>query len=154
MTWTVPVIDDHLAAVEATLATTGIPVARGDKPAGAGWQGVPGTSSFVPYMVLDAIPGGVTSGSAGDPQADVSVPFDVRCIGASATQAEKVADRARRVLCESRDAVVVPGRALLLPVSLEMASPARADMSMGDGQTLFVSSPRFRLHTTPLREVS
>lgn len=148
MSYTVPAVDDHFTAVETLLATSGIPVDRGVKPDGAGWQGAPGASVFVPYMVVDPQPGGVTSGPASDPAADASIPFDIRCIGATATQAEQVADVARQLLCGSKR-LQVPGRTLVVPVNPDMLSPARADQSMGDGQTLFISSPRFRIRTTP-----
>lgn len=152
MTYTVPAVDDHAVAIVALLATTGIDVDRGVKPAGAGWQGTPGGSVFVPYMMVD-LHSGSTTGPAADPVADADIPFDVRCVGATPSQAEQVADVARQVLCTGRN-LAVPGRALLRPIALEVLAPARADLSLGDGQTLFLSSPRFRLRTVPAPEAS
>lgn len=149
MSLTVPNIDDHYQAVLVALGDLPFPVERGVKPTGAGWQGVPGASSFVPYAIVDPIPGGVTSGPAGDPQGDASVPFDVRCVGASATQAQQVADRVMIRLCSSIRALDIPGRRMSKPINIEMAGTARPDMSMGDDQTLFISAPRFRMSTTP-----
>jgi len=47
-----PPIEAHTAALLTRLATTGLPVGDARKPDDAGWQGTPGASSFLTYLVL------------------------------------------------------------------------------------------------------
>lgn len=144
----VPSLADHTRAVVTLLRSSGHLVGEGEKPPGGGWQGTPGQSSFVPYMIVDPIPGGVTSGPAGEANADASFPWDVRCVAASQYVAEQLADIAVALICTGVGPQV-PGRRLTQTPSLEMRGPARPDQSMGDGQTLFLASPRFRIYTSP-----
>lgn len=69
------------------------------QPKGSGWQGDPGDSAFVPYIVLTALPSqelvtGLTADGWGS-RTPIVQPYAVTCIGNSARQCELLADRAR-----------------------------------------------------------
>ena len=55
---TLPTVAVHTTAMLTRLATTGLPVGQGRKPDGrdgttlGGWQGTPGKSEFLAYLVL------------------------------------------------------------------------------------------------------
>lgn len=151
MTFTIPAVAPHAQAVVDQLATNGdgVLVDRGRKPDGAGWQGDPGKSRFKGYMVVHPLDGGAADGPAADPSADIHWPFQITCVGATADQADRIADLAGELLMGSRDAITVPGRRLVQPITRPSTGPARQDRTLGDDQTLFYATPRFEAWTTP-----
>lgn len=67
-----------------------------EKPKAGGWQGDPGRSSFVPYVVLTALPSQRPSGSIEEPGGDAVFPFGLTCMGSSRRQVQMMADLARK----------------------------------------------------------
>lgn len=113
----------HTDAVKAHLEAAGLLVGRGGKPAGSGWQGEPGASDFVGYVVLFPSPG-MTDGDLCDPHSYLDYQVQATCVAGTQEGAEAVADRVRAALIGVR--LTVPGRSLYYfqPVS---SSPATRD---------------------------
>lgn len=88
-----------VVAIAALLTGQATPILTevGQKPAGAGWQGAPGSSAFKAYTVLwpDA---GTPGGSLGDRHADLLLEFQVTAVGQTAVQALWMQSTARAVL--------------------------------------------------------
>lgn len=106
---TIPVAPStpHTAAVVAAIAAIPMLVGRSTKPSGAGWQGNPGTSTYVRYAVVFP--------SQGTPDGNVSEPLEyldytaqINVFGATETQAEDAADDVRAALIGQR--LTVAGR--------------------------------------------
>jgi len=77
-----------------------------EKPKKGGWQGDPGRSPFVPYVVLTALPSQRPSGPIETPGGNVVFPFGLTCIGSSRRQVQMMADLARdrfRRLARTKD---------------------------------------------------
>ena len=149
---TVPASDPHTVALVVRLAANsdGIPVGRGSKPDGAGWQGAPRQSVFQGYMVVHPIDGGSSDGPVSDSQADVDWPWQVTCVGATAEQAEEIADVAAVQLMTATSAdLSIPGRRLAQPIQRSTRGVTMPDRTQGDVETLFMATPRFRVCTTP-----
>lgn len=137
----------HTDAVLAALEATTVLVGDADpKPPGYGWQGTPGQSVFVPYMVLYPIPGGTFDGSIGDPNDDAQLLYQVTCVGSTRTQCEWVLDKALGALVGQSP--VIAGRSLMRSIESDMAGGGvRRDDTVQPA--VFISTPRFRLWTTP-----
>lgn len=67
-----------------------------EKPKAGGWQGDPGRSPFVPYVVLTALPSQRPSGPIGQPGGDVVFPYGLTCMGSSRRQVQMMGDLARK----------------------------------------------------------
>jgi hypothetical protein len=104
---TTAVLDTLATAAEAGAWLVG----DAEKPAGGGWQGEPGTSVFVPYVVLWPIPGGYIDGSLGRPDSDAESLYQATSVGATRQQAETVGDRVRAALVGAQ--LTIPGRGLI-----------------------------------------
>lgn len=90
-------IDELMVAWQTHIEDAGVLCGRGDIPDGAGWQGAPGQSAFVPYAVVWRI------GSADQRSATIADGFDwiqpllfVRTFGASAQQADQTMSTVRQ----------------------------------------------------------
>jgi len=95
----------HTDAVVAAIA--GIPMLAdvGAKPAGGGWQGTPGASTYVRYAVVYPSPG-FPDGNAAEPYEYLVYSAQINVFGASATQAGTAADDVRAALIGKRLPVV------------------------------------------------
>lgn len=120
---TLPAAAPHTAATMAALTAAGLHVERGGKPAGAGWQGEPGASDFVAYVVL--YPGGhMDDGVLGDPWEDLDYKVQATCVAATCEGAELVADIVTATLIGRR--LEVEGRGMYA-FQLEGGAPATRD---------------------------
>jgi len=97
----------HTDAVAAALEDAGVKVGRGEKPAGAGWQGQAGDSPHVPYVVLYPSTG-TTDGSIAEPYEYLDYEVQLNCVGATQDAAVAVADICKATLVGRR--LTVPGR--------------------------------------------
>jgi hypothetical protein len=77
------------------------------QPAGSGWQGTPGSSSYVRYAVVYPSPG-TPDGNAAEPYEYLDFEAQINVFGATATQAGDAADDVRQALIGRR--LVVAGR--------------------------------------------
>jgi|GEM_PF-2148234 len=92
-------------AVIDALEAAGLLVGDGRVPEGAGWQGSPGQSTYVGYVLLADISGGQWRGTIGDRFADLTAVHQGQCVGATAGHARAVTDTARAALAGMRNTV-------------------------------------------------
>jgi len=97
----------HTDAVVAALEDAGILTGRGEHPSGGGWQGEPGRSTYIPYVVVYPFPGR-EDGNIAEPYEYLDYRAQISCWGATAVQTEMLADRVRAALIGKR--LPVPGR--------------------------------------------
>lgn len=102
------------------LEDAGLLVGDGTAPATGGWTKNKG--DFQGYVVLHALPGGVTDGSIDSPDEHAEPVYQVSGHGATRAQAELVADTARAALLT--DPLVVSGRTVA-QVSIDMLGGCR-----------------------------
>lgn len=119
-----------------------LPVGDGEAPDDGGWQGAPGQSDFVAYLVLHMLTGGSTDGSLGDPQCDAAIAFQVTAVGYTREQCEDAAGSARDALYESP--IDVDGRGAE-HVRDDGWGGARRDDTVDP--SLFISTERYRFIT-------
>lgn len=135
------------SALVTHLQTTlgGALVGRGAKPDGAGWQGAPGHSQFIGYVVLRGIPGGEIDGTLGQPNRDGDTIIQADCYGADKDQAEQLGDAVDAALL-GVPPLTIAGRAVRW---------CRPDIPRGDARidpdqpSIWVSTGRYGLGTTP-----
>lgn len=113
----------HTDAVAERLEAAGLPVGRGYKPDDGGWQGEPGASEFIGYVVLYPTPG-LTDGDLCDPHSYLDYQVQATCVAATQEGAEAVADTVRAALIGAR--LTVTGRSLY-PFQPVSSSPASRD---------------------------
>lgn len=133
----------HSDAVVFALAAAGLLVGRGRQPAGSGWQGTAGSSSFKPYVVLYPS-SGVTDGNLADPNEYLGYTFQLTCVGNTQEGAEAVADIAKTTLVGAR--LSVAGRSCY-PVRLLADPVAQRDDSVSP--PLHYLTPQFRFRSQP-----
>ena len=142
---TLPLIAAHDAAVVAAITATGLPVDLVSKPAGAGWQGDPGNSDFAYYAIVYPLPGGSRDGSEARPFDDITLPYQVQCIGDSPGAVRQVVDLV--------EAALVDGGITVADRSVEPIEPADNGGVQPDDETagprLFYASPRYDITTRP-----
>jgi hypothetical protein len=140
-----PHTDGVLAALAA--ATPAIPAGRGVKPSGGGWQGTPGASNFTGYVVVYP-QAGAPEGTLGDRYRDLLYGFQITAVGATAQQAEIVADRARQVLLADPPTVAVTGRRVQ-PLWQILDQPAQRDDQLNPAEFYAVTQYRMRTEPSP-----
>lgn len=132
------------AALLERLAETGVLIGDGMQPKGSGWQGAPGSSAFVPYIVLHTnIPSRV-EGTLADANEDIEFEFQPTCVGATREQAGWVADQAREAILG--ESIVIPNRYAMLVTVDQLMGPRRDDATEF---SVFISTDRFCIYVTP-----
>jgi hypothetical protein len=127
-------------------ALTAVPLTVGDgiKPAGAGWQGTPGSANFNPYVVVYATPGGYYDGPITTPYADARVDYTITAFGASQDQAQWGADKVFAAL-------IVPTNVTVSGRSVQLLSPDVDGGCIRDDDVqppVYFSPTRWRVMTT------
>lgn len=131
-------------AIIATLTAAGLHVGDGDKPAGAGWAGVAGQSSFVSYVVVHPVGAFDVDGPLDEPSADVWPLHQITAYGANRRQCEELADDARAAMLDTP--VVVDGRSTGPWLVDLVGMVVRTD----DVQPpIYMEADRYRAYTTP-----
>lgn len=133
----------HTDGVKAVLEAAGLLVGRGRQPAGSGWQGQEGASSFKAYVVLYPSPG-ATDGNVADPHEYLDYSFQTTCVAATQEGAEAVADMVKTALVGQ--IVTVAGR-VCYPVYAVADPPVRRDDTVTPA--LHISTPVFRFRSQP-----
>lgn len=98
-----------IEALEAVYLNVGDSI----KPDGGGWQGAAGDSEFVPYTIVNPVPGGFSTGTLQVPSDDVNPDYIISSFGSTARQAQWGDDAVRAVLT-APGAVTVAGRRVML----------------------------------------
>lgn len=94
----------HTDAVVAAIAAIPMLVDRAKQPAASGWQGTPGTSSYVRYAVVYPS-SGTPDGSVAEPLEYLDYAAQINVFGATESQAEHACDDVRAALIGRRLAV-------------------------------------------------
>jgi hypothetical protein len=132
------------AAIIAALRAEGLAVGNAEQPPGSGWQNTPGTSTHVAYVVVYPLAGGSLDGSLADGQEDAEALYQLTCVGASAEQAEWVADAARASLLGA--SLTVPGRSVPLIIIDTLGGSVRDDNTQ---PPVWWIADRYSVRTTP-----
>ncbi|MET8404530.1 hypothetical protein [Streptomyces sp900116325] len=103
---TTPTVLPHVDAVQAALTAGGLTVYLGGTPTSTGW------TPPDKFAVLYPDPGQAGRASLADERTDLTVMFQVTCVGASMERALWVADRVREALSGQ---LTVAGRAAWRP---------------------------------------
>lgn len=131
-------------AIITMLTVAGLVVGDGEKPDGGGWQGVDAQSNFIPYVVVHPIGAYEIDGPIGDTAADVWPLHQLTSYGATRSQCELAADRAREAMLTG--ALAVTGRRVLMVQPDLLGIVSRDD----DVQPPIFSAPdRYEICTTP-----
>jgi hypothetical protein len=133
----------HTDAIAAALTAAGLLVGRGRQPAGSGWQGQPGSSTYRPYVVLYPSPG-TTDGNLADPHEYLDYTFQTTCVANTQEGAEAVSDIVKTTLVGTRPAVA--GRSAY-PVYVLADPITQRDDAVSP--PLHYCTPQFRFRTQP-----
>lgn len=143
-----------LAAIVGNLEVAGLVVGLGQKPepddktaqAIAGYLGARGGSTYVPYVIVWPMNGGIVDGSIGDPDTDVAPLVQLSCHGRDQEQCQLIADKAHIVMTATPASFDVPNRKVIRVVVDQLPGAKRYD----DVQPAeWMSAGRYRLMTTP-----
>jgi hypothetical protein len=144
---TVPAVSAHTDALVAALGALGhVRAGDGARPDGGGWQGAPGASDFVGYVVVYQLNPGF-DGPLADKHADLTGRWQVTAVGATRPQAGAVADAVRTwLLSSARTQLTVAGRAVAAVWHDGGGDTYRED---GTGPALYYVPDRYVILTTP-----
>ncbi|MFI7113958.1 hypothetical protein ACIBK9_47110 [Nonomuraea sp. NPDC050227] len=117
----------HTDAVVEAIAAIPMLVDRAKLPSGAGWQGTPGSSSFVRYAVVYPFPG-TPEGNTAEPYEYLNYQAQISIFGATATQAERGFDDVNAALIGRR--LDVAGRSTYPVQAPPGQRPLRRDDSL------------------------
>jgi hypothetical protein len=106
-----------------------------------------GSTPAYPYGVMYPIPSGPRDGPLADPHADLTLVYQVTCIGQQREQARWLADRIINDLLYGAALVIVGAKVTF--VELEVNPGVERDDTTG-GPPLYVATPRFRFSFTPV----
>ena len=130
-------------AIVAALTAAGLRVGDGIEPAGAGWTGPAGQSTFNGYVVVHPLPGGDVDGTIAAAYADAAPLYQLSAYGASRAHSEAIADQAREALLPA--VLTITGRAVA-QVRLDMlGGSARVD---GVQPPIWQAADRYEIQTT------
>ncbi len=133
-------LDDHFAAIKASLDNAPFPIGDGVAPRGTNKEEVD-----PPYAVLYLIGGGTLDGPLSDSQADASYMFQITAVGETRQQALVVLDISRSLM--QRELISVPSRVVR---DIRLASPTSGMVRDDDlPNPLFYGYDRYELDTTP-----
>jgi len=134
-------------AIIGVLEATGVPIGDGIEPAGAGWQGAPGESDFVGYVVVHPISGGITDGTIDQPQADGRFVYQLSCHGASRRQCQALIDFTQPIMLDiDRNILADDGWSIMI-VDVDMLGGATRMDAVQPPQ--WWGFPRYRFRMTP-----
>jgi hypothetical protein len=143
MTIPVAAATPHTDAVLAAIRAIPMLAERGIKPATGGWQGNPGTSTFLRYAVVWPSPG-VPDGNLAEPLEYLDYTAQINVYGATATQSEQAADAIRAALIGRR--LTVAGR-----TTYRVQSDGGAPLIRDDGATpaLYMAVVEIKVRSQP-----
>lgn len=135
---------DLSAAIVTALEDADLLVGLGDKPAGGGWAGAAGASTFTAYTVVYPTPGGFSDGTMSVPFDDVQPDYIISSFGSTVEQAQWGDDEVRAALTAA-GALTVAGRSVSLVIPDVDGGVIRDDDLT---PPIFHSPTRWRIRTT------
>lgn len=135
----------HGDAVLAKLTAEGVVVGDGEPPTEPyGWRHVASSDDyFIPYAIVYPMPG-TFDGNLAEANDDADLVYQVTCVGESRMACQLVEDKVNAALLPG--ALTVTGRSVT-QVRVEIGGGIRRDDTVRPA--VFISTPRFRLSTTP-----
>jgi len=128
----------HDNALVAALVAAELVVGDGGDPTEAfGWQGTPGGSQFVPYVIVHPLVQ-TFDGGLGCPDVDSDLGWQVTCVGATREQCDWVRHEVNTALIGQ--ALTVTGRSVTRVRADGGAGTRRDDTTQ---PPLFIATPRF-----------
>lgn len=132
---------DMMAAVLAALSS--LRVADSTPPADAGWQGVPGQSTFLAYLTVWSMDDASIEATGTDLEVDHEHLITVRAYGATPEQARRYAETARTALTAA--SLSITGR-VVLSVRTDLVGSV---LDVDDERPALYQAPvRYRIYTT------
>lgn len=132
-------------AIIAILTAASFVVGDGEAPAAGGWSGAPLTSTYVPYVNVHAVPGGLTDGPISLPDVDAGADYILISVGATRGQAEAVGDDVRALMLTA--AVTLLNSRSVVHRRIEMLGGAVRDDTVLP--PVWFVSDRYRFLTVP-----
>lgn len=132
-------------SIVANLREADLVTGDGEKPAtGAGWSGTPGLSTYLGYVVVHPLSGGITDGPLDGADDDAFPIYQLSTYGATREQCENISDLCRTVMLGTP--IVVAGRSVA-QVRIDMLGGSRRvdDVQPAEWQGV----ERYRVVTTP-----
>jgi hypothetical protein len=141
----VPAVTPHTNAMLSRLRSSGLLVGDGRRPAGSGWQGAPGQSVFVPWLVLQSLNHNRQGpdASIADRSTQPVLRYQVTAVGEDREAAETASDIAAKRLLNRVPLDIEGWRTVLLVHELSM--PAEPDEAVNP--PVFYVVDRYRLDT-------
>lgn len=113
------------------------PAELADVPAGAGWQGEPGSSAFAPYLRVDPTDANRRDLRLANPHSLHLCEWVVKGVSVTAREAKAITDAARTALTESSLSGVPSGLVITMTRHVGTSGPYRDDDTIPE---LFVSA--------------
>lgn len=136
--------DAFIAALEAELTATVAVVGDAKKPAGAGWQGTPGQSDFVPYAIVYPWSGFTFDGNLTGFQDNADLEWQITCVGRTREQCEWLQDAAFALIGQP---LTVAGRSVPLIRLGSAGGGVREDETVAP--KVWMSTPQLAVWSTP-----
>lgn len=136
-----------MRSVEEAFAAllAGFVVGDGQKPAGGGWQGAPGTSEFVGYVFWR--PGvGLADGTLAVADSHVERMFSVTCVGRTRSGASTLSKNV--ITAVSGQRIETESRVTTAPITVERWGPVDLDPTVQP--SVFMAVHLFRVDTVPV----
>jgi hypothetical protein len=141
-----PSSGDHVLAVAEHLRSAGILTTTSDlPPAGSGWQGAPGQSTYVGYARVTDVSGSPPTGTVDGVRDTMRFLYHVQSVGGGEVQAYRLRDRVHARMVDGT--LTVPGRALLEPPRILL--PGQTDSDHDGTVTEWVGWDQYRCETAP-----
>jgi len=137
-------VRSHGNAVIAALKADTLVVGDSIQPENSGWTAKPGSSDFIPYIIVYSTGGGGLYGSISSDEESVFV-YQLTCVGSTREQSDFMRDKAREVMLK-RSSFDITGRKVLYVVIDVPIATSRDDDVM---PPVFFSADRFRMRTVP-----
>lgn len=134
----------HGDAIIAKLTAAGVVVGDAEPPTVPyGWRDDATQPYFIPYAIVYPMPG-TFDGTLAEPNDDADLVYQVTCVGESRASCSLIEDKVNTALLPG--ALTITGRSVV-QVRVELGGGIRRDDTVQP--PVFISTPRFRLSTTP-----
>lgn len=128
-------------------ASSSVKVGDGERPPGVGWQGTPGQSPFVGYIVVYPIGTNRGESTMAAPNDDVEFEWQTTITAASRAHAETIFDLLADVLIDT--ALTVPGRACSDHLRLSTDAGGVRREEFNQQPPLWLATPRWAVTSVP-----
>lgn len=135
MALTIPTVSPHIDAIISALSATTIPIGDGEAP----------QNTEPPYAILYLVSGLPPEGPLDDWQADLTLQFQLTCVGVTSEQARLVADLCSAVMVKEN--ISIPGRRVMFIQQDGYTRDMREERSIPN--PIFSTVVQYIVKTTP-----